>query len=267
MCHYNALLIADAKYFKLKEMEKSLEGLSLFRPMQSGFDYREWPVIIPSEDCKDVSIVEMEWGFLPPYLKNREAAANFRTGYKKADGKWQPGITTLNAIGEEMLLPGKMYRDAALKRRCLVFSSGFYEWRHIVRLNKRTGLPLKTADKYPYHISLKDAPYFLMAGIWQPWTDKETGETVNTFAICTTEANPLLAEVHNSKRRMPTILPDALAAEWISDGLTEERITQLATYQLPADQMHAYTIRKDFREAANPTEPFTYEDLPELPVS
>ncbi|RTZ46294.1 hypothetical protein EJ377_18080 [Chryseobacterium arthrosphaerae] len=48
-----------------------------------------------------------------------------------------------------------MFRKAALQRRCLILSSEFYEWRHLYRLNKRTNQPLKTADKYPYHIGLK----------------------------------------------------------------------------------------------------------------
>jgi hypothetical protein len=33
---------------------------------------------------------------------------------------------------------------------------------------------------------------------------------------------------------MPAILTEDLAAEWISDGLSEERITEIATYQIPA---------------------------------
>jgi putative SOS response-associated peptidase YedK len=67
---------------------------------------------------------------------------------------------------------GKMYREAALKMRCLVLSSGFFEWRHVFPANKRTGLPVKTTIKYPYHISIPGRPYFYMAGIWQPWKVK-----------------------------------------------------------------------------------------------
>ena len=33
----------------------------------------------------------MEWGFLPYYLKNREAVKKFRNGYKNEAGKWIPG--------------------------------------------------------------------------------------------------------------------------------------------------------------------------------
>ena len=47
--------------------------------------------------------------------------------------------------------------------------------------------------------------------------DKETGETVDTCALVTTKANGLMEQIHNSKKRMPTILTSELAGEWISD--------------------------------------------------
>ena len=43
-----------------------------------------------------------------------------------------------------------------------------------------------------------------MAGIWDTWEDKENG-ILNTFAIITTRANPLMARIHNTKERMPVI--------------------------------------------------------------
>ena len=157
-----------------------------------------------------------------------------------------------------------MFRDAGIKRRCLILSSGFFEHRHIFPKNKRTGEPLKTPLKYPYHITVVDKPVFMMAGVFQPWTDKLTGETKETFAIITTEANDLMKQVHNSKMRMPVILPDILADEWTNPDLTEERITQIATYQYPADDMKAHTVAKNFLENIDPTEEFIYPDLPDL---
>jgi len=206
----------------------------------------------------------MEWDFLPGYIRKREHVEKFRTGYKKDDGQWQQPILTLNAMSEEMLLPKKMYRDAALNRRCLILSTGFYEWRHVFPVGKKNGKPLKTAVKYPYHIGVKDREYFFMAGIWQPLKDTETGEYVETFSIVTTAANKLMEQIHNSKKRMPTILTEDLAWEWIFDDLDEERITEIAQYQFPADQMEACTISKDFRSTLEPAEPFVYKDLPAL---
>ncbi|MBA2250702.1 MAG: SOS response-associated peptidase [Chitinophagaceae bacterium] len=262
MCYYNGIRVSFDDFIRLRQLEKAATKLAIYRPMQSGFEYKDWPVIKPVDDC-EWEITPMEWGFLPPYLSNREAVKKFREGFKDEHEKYHPPVTTLNAIGEELLLPNKMYKAAALSRRCLIFSSGFYEWRHVFPLGKQ-GKPLKTAVKYPYHITVKNAKYFFMAGVWQTWTDKETGETVDTFAVVTTAANSLMEQIHNSKKRMPTILPEALAGEWISDGLTEKRITELATYQYPAENMEAYTISKDFRTATDATQPFNYEELEAL---
>ena len=100
-----------------------------------------------------------------------------------------------------------------------------------------------------------------MAGIWQPWTDKETGETVDTFAIVTTAANKLMQQIHNSRMRMPVILPEELAWEWLFGELSEEEITRIATSQFDNTQMSANTIAKDFRTMADPATPFEYPEL------
>jgi putative SOS response-associated peptidase YedK len=87
-----------------------------------------------------------------------------------------------------------------------------------------------------------------MAGIWQPWTDRATGEHVETFAIVTTKANSLMEQIHNSKKRMPTILNEELAWEWLFGDLDEKRISEIAQSQIPPNEMEAFTITKDFRE-------------------
>ena len=188
-----------------------------------GFAYGITPVIVPKPDC-GWDIVKMEWGFIPFYVPNRDAVEKFRRGYTDTNGKFRSPITTLNAVGEELLQPGKMYREAALRRRCLFISTSFYEWRHVFPIGKK-GLLLKTAIKYPYNIRTKsESEIHFTAGIWQPWTDKETGETIDACALVTTKANKLMEQIHNSKRRMPTILTPELAGEWISEGLSEGRI-------------------------------------------
>jgi putative SOS response-associated peptidase YedK len=271
MCYYNGQKVSRAEYIRLKELEKLVASYDfLGRELQIGFDYALNAVLKPLSNDNgqhDFEIVQMEWGFIPPYLKTREDVFKMRNGYKDANGKFKPPITTLNAVSEEMLSPGKIYREAALKRRCLVLSTGFFEWRHVFPLNKRTGQPLKTANKYPYYITLKDQPYFFMAAIWQPWTDKVTGEYVESFAIVTTAANSLMQQIHNSKKRMPTILDEDLAYEWMFGDLDENRISEIGRFQYPAGKMQACTIAKNFRETLEPTKEFAYEDLPALELN
>ena len=102
----------------------------------------------------------------------------WRRGYKNAQGKFIHGNTTLKAMTEVMLLPNKIYRQSALERRCLVLSTGFYEWHHFFPLNKRTAEPPKIALKTPLYITVRDKLYFFMSGITKPLSDRAAGETV-----------------------------------------------------------------------------------------
>ncbi len=110
-------------------------------------------------------------------------------------------------------------------------STGFYEWQDI---NKK---------KYPYFIKLKNKNLFAMAGIYQNWTDRTTGELFNTFSILTTSANPLLEKIHNTKKRMPVIVSADKEIEWISTKLSSEKIKSFFT-PFNAQEMIAYTISK-----------------------
>jgi putative SOS response-associated peptidase YedK len=182
-----------------------------------------------------------------------------RGGINPKTGKKKPPMNMLNAIGEE-LLEKPSFRKAALSRRCLIPVSGFYEWRHF------TPLGSKKDTAYPYYITVKGQEYFFIAGIWQPWTDQETGETIDTFALVTTAANSLMAQVHNQRQRMPLVLNEDLAWEWVQDGLSEVRIKEITHYQYPSAAMQAVTIQKDFRFSAEPTEEFEYAELPVIQV-
>lgn len=269
MCYYNGVKVTRSEYIRLKSIEKAIANYDfLSKPLHIGFLYEAAPVLKKIPGKEDFDIVEMEWGFIPdsskwPYIETREQLTKIRKGYVDEKKKFVQ-YTFLNAVSEELLLKNKIYRDAALNRRCLVLSTGFYEWQHIYPKNKRTGLPLKTAVKYPYNIGVKDQEYFYMAGIWNSWTDAETGEYVESFAIVTTEANSLMKQVHNSKMRMPTILTEDLAWEWMFGDLKEDRITEIAKFQFPASKMEACTIKKEFINEVDPTVPFEYPELPPL---
>ena len=132
-------------------------------------------------------------------------------------------------------------------------------------MNKRTGEPVKTALKIPHYITVKDQPYFYMAGIYKSWTDKESGETVSTVSICTTAApeGHLMAKVHNSKKRMPVILNEDLSYEWMFEPMREERITEVGTTVFPSEQMTAWTIAKDFKSALEPGRKVVWKELDE----
>ena len=259
MCFYIGIDISRSEHIKLKGKKKKLKDyeLNVHQPMASGFDYPLWPVLKPINHGNDFVPEMMHWEFIPSYIKSLDALLHFRKGGPNPKtGKKDFPHNTLNAIGEEILTK-PTFKEAALKRRCLVLASGFYEWRHFTT-------PGGKDTAYPYYLNLKEHEYFFMAGIYNPWIDEQTGEMVDSFSILTTAANSLLEQVHNKKKRMPVVLPEEEAAEWIRDDISIERIAALAKFQISSDQLTAKTIIKDFRRAAEPQEEFTYEELPPL---
>ncbi len=251
MCVYNGRRVSLAEFIRLKEMEAALQSMEGEGELaQSGYDYRSWPILKP-KGTTGFEIVMAHWEFLPKIVPDSPFLFAFREQYN-----------TLNAKAET-LLTSSLYREAALNSRCLVLSTGFYEYRQLPQLGKK-GQILKAAKKIPYHITLPDTSYFFMAGISQLAMDGESGELVDSFSIVTTTANALLEKVHNVKKRMPTILPEALAYEWLFGILSEARIMELAAYQFPAEKMKAYSVHKDFSASDNPSQSFIHDDVPEL---
>jgi putative SOS response-associated peptidase YedK len=241
-------IVSKVQIIKLRQIEKELGTLAAMEHLQilkDGFRYSD-SIVITKKNENDIEASAMHWEFIPAWIKNHTELVAAR----------KQGIPWLNATSEK-LLESKMFKPAALKRRCLVLATHFYEWRHY----KPEGA--KKEISYPYVIRTTE-DYFYMAGIWQPWTDKETGEVINTFAIVTTKANDLMKEIHNTKKRMPTILTEDVAYEWIMEDISEERIKEITAFQLPSEFMDAHSIAKDFKMAEDPTEEFIYEDLPVL---
>ena len=97
--------------------------------------------------------------------------------------------------------------------------------------------------KYPHFIYMKNNSLFCFAGIYSSWTDKETGEHLNTFSILTTDANPMLEKIHNIKKRMPVIVPPHLYKKWLQPDLTKEEINSFFN-PYPDDAMQNHTISK-----------------------
>ena len=120
--------------------------------------------------------------------------------------------------------------------------------------------------KYPYYISLKNDEVFVFGGIWSSWTDKETGEIVNTYSVITVEANEFVSHIHNTKKRMPLILDPEDALKWIDASIAKEEIKSLIK-PFESDKMKAHTVQKFI--PANPNdsdskEVIAYYYYPEL---
>jgi putative SOS response-associated peptidase YedK len=261
MCYYNGCRVTRAEFIRLKNIEKELRGLKLVRPVQNGFDYRDWPIIKPSFDRKSFDIEQAHWEFIPESVGDEvELQAARKSGYP-----W------LNAKSENLFKNDKgnrsMWSDAAMNGRCLVISSHFFEFRHLPIIGKK-GQALKQTRKVPYCITLKDKPFdefFFMAGIWRQWTNYSRGQSAPTFAIVTQPANNFMASVHNSAKRMPKIFADEdSAVRWIKGGQLQMQVEQMAQERLPSSKMIGWPVAPDFLTKENPEEPYHYDDVPDL---
>jgi putative SOS response-associated peptidase YedK len=61
---------------------------------------------------------------------------------------------------------------------------------------------------------MKDGPPFGIAALWENWKEPASGEWIRTFAVITTDANEMVADIHD---RMPAILPRDDCSRWLSD--------------------------------------------------
>lgn len=151
----------------------------------NGFDFPKTPVI--SNDAMD-KVQLFDWGLIPSWSTDNDIRK-----------------FTLNAK-IETLAQKPSFKDA-INNRCLVLSSGFFEWQW---------RDSKGKEKRKYLIKPTEEEIFAFAGIWSEWTNPETGEKQKTYSIITTEANELMSEIHNTKKRMPVILPKENEYDWLN---------------------------------------------------
>jgi putative SOS response-associated peptidase YedK len=235
MCYVVGVKVPKKQTIKIGDKNIDLDPIEL--PAQSGFSYQQWPVIF-NEQQGQTNILRpgmMHWELIPNWVRNQQELNESRKKY-----------TTLN-IKSEGILQNKVAQALVHTNRCLVLASHFFEWQEV---NK---------EKYPHCIQLKDAGLFYMAGVWNEWTDYTSGETKNSFGIITTEANEFMAKIHNVKKRMPTILNDALATAWVSANLNSNEIQEIATTKIEADSMIAHTVAKNFLQSNEPCEKAAYQ--------
>src|ERR1043165_2821037 len=161
---------------------------------------------------------QYEWGLIPAWAKDMKYADEIRK-------------QTANARSETVFEKAS-FKDSIRRKRCIIPVHGFFEW-----------FTLDAKRKFPFFIYMKDGDVFSMGGIYDHWTDRTTGEVHQTYSVVTTEANGLMASIHNTKMRMPLILPQEAELQWLDQSLSDEDIKSL---MIPLDEnlMAAHSITK-----------------------
>ncbi|MEN8688453.1 MAG: SOS response-associated peptidase [Desulfuromonadales bacterium] len=137
----------------------------------------------------------LHWGLVPRWAKD------ISIGYK-----------TFNARSETVH-EKPSFKAAFNLRRCLIPASGFYEW------DKLGG------SRQPYYISRSDGRPLALAGLWEAWADRQSGEVLESCTILTTSANQTVGRIHD---RMPVILEQDDWGLWLDHkGQRTEDLTCL----------------------------------------
>lgn len=174
----------------IKEIENrfnaKIDDYKMFQGKEyiNGFTFPKTPVI--TNNKRDI-IQYYQWGLIPFWAKD-DSIKKF----------------TLNAKIET--LKEKPSFKSSINKRCLIIADGFYEWQWLDNKGKK---------KQKYLITLPDNKLFAFAGIWSEWLNKITGEIIFSYSIITTQANELMQEIHNSKKRMPVILTKNNENDWL----------------------------------------------------
>jgi len=109
------------------------------------------------------------------------------------------GSRMINARAET-LTASPAFRDAFVRKRCLVPVDSFYEW-------KREG-----TVRQPYRIVRRDGRPLALAGLWAGWRDPADGSVRRTFSIVTTTPNDAIAGLHD---RMPVVIEPEAWDRWL----------------------------------------------------
>lgn len=128
-----------------------------------------------------------------------------------------------------------MFRDAFRSRRILIPADGFYEWQ-----------PQPGHRKQPYLIRLADGSPMGMAGLFECWQGPD-GELC-TFAVLTTDANPLVAPIHT---RMPAIIAPEDFERWLDGSVSDVEALHAMLVPYPERLMQAYPVGPKVGSADN----------------
>ncbi|HEX9759048.1 MAG TPA: SOS response-associated peptidase [Nitrospiria bacterium] len=185
--------------------------------------------IAPSQDApvivnlEEHSLKMFRWGLIPSWAKDPSI------GQKMINARL------------ETLQEKPSFKRLIRKKRCLVISDGFYEWKK--ESNGKT--------KTPMRVFLKSREPFAFAGLWDTWKNAEGIET-HSFTIITTEAIASIKTIHE---RMPVILDPKIEESWLDPELEPSQVLASLTPFPTPEKMEFYPVSKLINSPKN--------DLPE----
>ena len=159
----------------------------------------------------------LHWGLIPSWAKDKSI-----------------GNHMINARCETVA-EKPAFRHAIKYRRCLVPSSGFFEWMQEGKVKK------------PLYVRLKDSSPMIFAGLWESWKSPE-GEVIESCTILTTASNELIESLHE---RMPVILHPQEYNIWLDREMTDPEKLKPLCRSYPPDLMEMYPVSPQVNSPRN----------------
>jgi putative SOS response-associated peptidase YedK len=156
-------------------------------PSQEVFAIR---LVDSGETSAKRELVLLRWGLIPSWTHNNPSDLQ----------------SIINARCET-ISSKPSFRSSFRKRRILIPSNGFYEWKKC-----------DSGYRQPFLIHLENFELLAFAGIFDQWKTP-SGEIIKTCSIVTTRSNNSIKSIHD---RMPVILRKPDYAAWLKNADDEE---------------------------------------------
>jgi len=168
------------------------------------------PLTVVIQRTDEGRLVEQHrWGLIPAFSKSAKSGARM-----------------INARAETVAT-SPAFRTSFAKRRAIVPSDGFFEWR-------RTG-----SVKQPFFLHPPEDAVLAMAGLWAVWKDPDTGMWVPSAAVITTAANRFVSAIHD---RMPVLLPREAWDDWLDPSVDDAEYLRSLLEPAPDDVLDMYPV-------------------------
>ena len=152
------------------------------------------PFIRAARDSGERELVVGQWSLVPWFAKTAKLA-----------------YPTANARSEELAAKASYKLPWARGQRCIIPAQAFYEpnW--------------DTGKHVPWRFRRSDGRPWGLAGLWNTWVDKETGEVVESYTMLTinADAHPLMNRMHKPDPKRPPAMQDKRSVVPIEDADVE----------------------------------------------
>jgi putative SOS response-associated peptidase YedK len=215
----------------LAQAQLNLNPLHIPQPgfFLNGFSHPELPIFTSSQNS-ELAI----WGLIPTWAQPQQISELQKL--------------SLNARSETAA-DKPMFKNAWLKNPCLIPASGFFEWKH------------QGKTKIPHFIFPKNQEILFFGGLFSDYKHPTSNQWQRSFTILTTSANPFMADIHNTKHRMPVIIEPQNATLWLNGSMNDR---EFLTTKMPHDFLTAFTVNPNLNKPSDRNFPWAIQPFEHL---